>query len=97
MAKERAKAVTEAVERVLQVVPPREFDRPNLEQLFTLLDLAEAGTESLELGKLDWRNLRPKLMGMIANAFQWQPWRSDAPIPTALAFSGLPSNRTSAA
>ncbi len=75
MAKERAKAVTEAVERVLQVVPPREFDRPNLEQLFTLLDLAEAGTEPLELGKLDWRSLRPKLMGMIADAFQWHEYQ----------------------
>src|SRR6266566_4379934 len=75
MAKERAKAVTDAIESVLQVVPPPEYDRPDLEQLFTLLDLAEAGTEPLDLRNLDWRSLRPKLMGMIANAFQWHEYK----------------------
>jgi hypothetical protein len=75
MAKERAEAVIDAIERVLQVLPPREFDRPDLEQLFTLLDLAEAGTEPLKLAKIDWPSLRPKLMGMIANAFQWHQYQ----------------------
>jgi len=45
-----------------------------LEQLFTLLDLAEAGTEPLKLERLDWRSLRPKLMGMIAHAFLLHEW-----------------------
>jgi hypothetical protein len=78
MAKERASAVIDEIERVLRVVPPREFDKPDLEQLFTLLDLAEAGTEPLALVKLDWHSLRPKLMGMIANAFQWHEYQLQA-------------------
>jgi hypothetical protein len=77
-AKERAEAVIDAIERVLQMVPPPEFDRPDLEQLFTLLDLAEAGTEPLKVVKIDWRDLRPKLMGMIANAFQWHEYQLQA-------------------
>jgi hypothetical protein len=71
IAKESAKAVTDLIERVLEVVPPREYDRPDLEQLFTLLDLAEAGTAPLDLRGPDWHNVRPKVIRMIANAFQW--------------------------
>jgi hypothetical protein len=78
MSEQRASVVTDAIKRLLQVVPPREFDRPDLEQLFTLLDLAEAGMEPLELRKMDWRSLRPKLMGMIANAFQWYEYQLQA-------------------
>jgi hypothetical protein len=96
MAKERARIVTEAIEHVLHVVPPREFDRPDLERLFTLLDLAEAGTRPLELGKLDWRSLRPKLVGMIANAFQWHEYQLQARLrekddPTAMILDGWAS------
>lgn len=75
MAEERAMAVTEAIERILRVLPPSQYDRPDLEQLFTLLDLAEAGTNPLEFKNLDWRNLRRKLMGMIAHAFQWHEYQ----------------------
>jgi len=75
MAKERAGAVQDAIGCVLEVVPPRELDRPDLEQLFTLLDLAEAGTEPLMLTKVDWHSIRPKLVGMIANAFQWHEYQ----------------------
>ena len=35
------KAVNEAIEKILEVVPPEEFDHPNLEELFTYLDLAD--------------------------------------------------------
>jgi hypothetical protein len=49
MAKERAKAVSSGLERVFEVLPPRELDRPELEEIFTLLDLAAAGIEPLEL------------------------------------------------
>jgi len=78
MAKQRAKAVIDAIERVLRVVPPREFDRFDLEQLFTLLDLAEAGSDVLQLSGLDWRGVRPKLVGMITNAFQWHEYQLQA-------------------
>lgn len=59
-------------------MPSREFDKPDLEQLFTFLDLAEAGTEPLQLVKIDWQSIRPKLMGMIANAFQWHEYQLQA-------------------
>jgi hypothetical protein len=69
MAKQRATSVIAGVEQILQVVPPKEFDQPNLEVLFTLLDLAAMGTEPLTLTNVNWRDLRPKLMGMISEAF----------------------------
>ena len=71
----RAKSVTDGIERILQVIPPTEYDRPDLEQLFTLLDLAETGVEPVELIETDWRDLRPKLIGMIADAFQWHQYQ----------------------
>jgi len=75
LAKRRAEEVIEGIERVLKVVPPREHDRPDLEQLFTLLDLAEMGAEPLQLVKLDWSRLRPMLTGMIADVFQWHEYQ----------------------
>jgi hypothetical protein len=68
-AKKRAAEVIESIERVLHVVPPKVFDQPNLEELFTLLDLAAIGTEPLALKNIDWIDLRPKVMGMIAEVF----------------------------
>lgn len=74
-AETRRGEVTVALEQILQqVVPPAEQDRPNLEELFTLLDLADMGTAPLELLHTDWKDLRPKLMGMIADAFQWHQY-----------------------
>jgi hypothetical protein len=69
MAKRRADSVIEALERVLQIVPPKVFDQPNLEELFTLLDLAAMGTEPLALKSVEWNVLRPKVMGVISEAF----------------------------
>jgi hypothetical protein len=69
VAKRRADSVRQAMERVLQVIPPKVPDQPNLEELFTLLDLAAMGTEPLALKFVDWRELRPKVMGMISEAF----------------------------
>jgi hypothetical protein len=74
VAKERANAVIRDIVRVIQVLPPHEFNKPDLEQLFTLLDLAEAGTEPLELVKLDWPSRRLELMAMIADAFLWHEY-----------------------
>jgi hypothetical protein len=70
MAQARRAEVVEALERVLQVDPPTDYDRPNLEEVFTLLDLASMGVGPLGLTKTDWPSLRLKLMGMIGNAFQ---------------------------
>src|SRR5260370_34426027 len=69
IAKRRADSVIQAMERVLEVVPPKAFDEPNLEELFTLLDLAAMGTEPLALKTVGWNELRPKVMGVISEAF----------------------------
>jgi hypothetical protein len=39
----RADHVSRAMDQILRIVPPKESDHPNLEELFTLLDLAELG------------------------------------------------------
>ena len=49
MAENRRKEVVAAIEKVLMVVPPAGHDSPNLEELFTLLDLADLGTAPLAL------------------------------------------------
>jgi len=69
MAKRRADSVIQAMEQVLRVIPPRVFDQPNLEELFTFLDLAAMGAEPLGLKTVNWTELRPKVMGMISEAF----------------------------
>jgi hypothetical protein len=69
MAKKRAESVIQAMDRILKVVPPKTYDRPNLEELFTLLDLAGQGVEPLGLRHVDWRDMRTKVMGMISEAF----------------------------
>ncbi len=75
MAKNRATEVKSAIESVLLVNPPDEHDRPNLEELFTLLDLAGRKIGPLELKTVNWPDLRIKLMGMIADAFLWREYR----------------------
>ncbi len=69
---QRADHVTRAMNQVLKAIPPRDFGRPNLEELFTLLDLADMGTEPVALRDIGWRDVRPKLMGMISDAFTWK-------------------------
>src|SRR5438552_3579844 len=69
---QRADHVTRAMNQVLKANPPRDFGRSNLEELFTLLDLADMGTEPVALRDIGWRDVRPKLMGMISDAFTWK-------------------------
>ncbi len=57
---QRADHVTRAMNQVLKAIPPRDFGRPNLEELFTLLDLADMGTEPVALRDIGWRDVRPK-------------------------------------
>jgi hypothetical protein len=65
IAKEGAEAVIEAMERILRVLPAAEQERPNLEEVFACLDLAELGTNFLSIEKVDWSLLRLKVIGMI--------------------------------
>jgi hypothetical protein len=68
MAQRRAREVTDAMGSVLE-------EASDLELLFTTLDLARGGAGPAELKDLDWRDLRPKVMGMIADAFQGYHYR----------------------
>lgn len=70
-AKERATFVTEAMNTILEVFPPDTPNQPNLEHLFTQLDLAGEGRGITSLKDVDWPRLRPQIMGMISWAFQW--------------------------
>lgn len=51
-------------------VIPTEFDRPNLEEIFTYLDLTAFGSDLIELAHGDWKTDREELRGMISDAFQ---------------------------
>ncbi len=75
MAKKRAKSVARSMDQILKEVPPKEHGKPNLEELFTLLDLADQGVEPLGLRDLDWRGMRTKLMGMISEVFLWRQYQ----------------------
>jgi len=63
------------MEHILEVMPPQEYDRPNLEEIFTFLDLAARGAGPVELHRVDWPQVRVKLMGMIAGAFLWYEYQ----------------------
>ena len=75
MSRKTASAVKDAMEPVLKAMFPREPDKPDLELIFTLLDLAEAGVGPLMPSRVDWRGLRPQVMRMIADAFRWHEYR----------------------
>ena len=88
-ATKRATFVTTAMEQILLVMPPDEYDRPNLEELFTFLDLAARGAGPIELHRVDWPDVRVKLMGMIAAAFLWHEYQ----LQRELSSPGDPRNR----
>jgi hypothetical protein len=75
MADKRHKEVVDAFDRIFRAIPPPEPDRPNLEETCTLLDLADLRVSPLSLKDIDWRRLRPMLVGMIAEAFQWYEYK----------------------
>src|SRR5262245_28463304 len=56
------------IETVLAEVSPDEHDQPNLEHLFTLLDLADKGIGQVVPNKA-WKPIRPKFIRMITEAF----------------------------
>lgn len=74
-AKDRAAEVIQEVSRILEAMPPADHDKPDLEALFTRLDLAEMGIEPLIPGLPDWSLLRPRLIAMITNAFLYCEFR----------------------
>jgi hypothetical protein len=65
----RRRAVVHEVEQILKVYPLAQPDRPNLEELFTLLDLVDLGTFPLGIKLANWKELRTMLMGVVADAF----------------------------
>ena len=69
MAEQRRCDVIAEMERLLQVRPPERHDEPDIEALFTLLDLSLMMPGEVELAHLDWRQMRPKVIGMITEAF----------------------------
>ena len=70
--REARAAVLEMMEPILRLNPPDEHDRPDLEKLFTLLDLGHLGVGPAELRRSDWPPTRLKIMRLIAENFQWQ-------------------------
>jgi hypothetical protein len=74
MATERRKQVLGYMDDVLRRFPPRGQDGPNLEELFTLLDLSLLIPDALEQGDLDWRIARKQISGMITDAFLYYQW-----------------------
>ena len=69
MAMTRRDDVIAAMENIIRVDPPLDYDQPNLEELFTLLDLSILIPHEFQLRHADWKNLRPKVTGLIADAF----------------------------
>lgn len=74
IAEQRRTEVISQVERLLEFNPPSEYDRPNLEELFTYLDLTELIPNGLlELRHIQWTELRSKLVGVISDSFRtWE-------------------------
>jgi hypothetical protein len=62
----------EVIEPILQLNPPAEHDQPDLEKLFTLLDLGHLGVGPIELRRSDWQLTKLKVIRLIAESFQWQ-------------------------
>lgn len=67
--------VLAVMEPILQMNPPEEHDRPDLETLFTLLDLGHRGAGPIQLRRADWPLTRQKIIRLIVQSFQWQEWR----------------------
>ncbi len=79
-ADQRRQAVIRTMEPILKINPPEEYDRPDLEKLFTLLDLAHRGTAPLDLRHTDWPLTKLQIMGMISESFLWHQYKFQAEI-----------------
>jgi hypothetical protein len=73
-------AVIATMHRILQDNPPEEYDRVDLEKLFTLLDFAHQGTGLLELRGTDWTQTKLQIMKMIFEAFLWHQYQFQAEV-----------------
>lgn len=68
-ANERQQDLVDALNRIFERFPPDVYDEPNLEELFTLLDLSILMPSILELNHIDWTLRRLDVAAMIADAF----------------------------
>ena len=87
-------AVMALMEPILRLNPPAEHDRPDLEKLFTLLDICHLGVGPAELRPSDWPLTRLKVMRLIVEDFQWQEWQFQGQIIHARHPFGLEIDRT---
>jgi hypothetical protein len=87
-------AVMALMEPILRLNPPAEHDRPDLEKLFTLLDICHLGVGPAELRRSDWPLTRLKVMRLIVEDFQWQEWQFQGQIIHARQPFGLEIDRT---
>ena len=71
----RRRDVLEEMDRILKVLPPDEWDRPNLEKLFTLLELADREVGPFGIMHAKWEQIRPKVIWMISEALQWHEYQ----------------------
>jgi hypothetical protein len=66
----RRQRIIKLIEGIAQKwVIPTEYDRPNLEEIFTYLDLSAFGSTLIELAHSDWKRDREELRAMISDAF----------------------------
>jgi hypothetical protein len=71
-AQKRRDRVIQLVDKIVRdYAPPDQFDRPNLEEIFTYLDLTTLGSSLLELSATNWKSARLEAIAVIADAFQW--------------------------
>lgn len=94
-AREAHAAVMKVIEPIVRTnLLPQEDGRPNLENLFTQLDLGHMGIGPEELRLGDWPLIRMKIVRLIVENFRWQEWRFQGQIVHARYQSGLEVDRT---
>jgi len=86
-------AVSEMMKPILLLYPPKQQDRPDLEQLFTLLDLGHLGAGPVELRRDNWPVDKKKITRLIAENFQWHEVKFQAQIVHARRSFGLEIDR----
>jgi hypothetical protein len=69
------------MDRIFKILPPKEPAQPNLEEIFTLLDLADQGSQILEAADVRWEVVRQCVIGMITEAFLWHEYEFEGSAP----------------